>query len=139
VIDTPGVVLIDELDLHLHPKWQRHVVTDLKRVFPQIQFVATTHSPFIVQSLASDELINLDRVVESSPNEMSISEVSEWLMGVASSFSYENAEAEKQSQSILERLDNKETTGDDIQVDIDNISNPGVRAFLNLAKMAKGK
>lgn len=56
---TPGIVLIDELDLHLHPKWQRRVVEDLKRLFPAIQFVATTHSPFIVQSLKADELVDL--------------------------------------------------------------------------------
>jgi predicted ATP-binding protein involved in virulence len=60
VTDTLGVVMIDELDLHLHPNWQRHVVSDLKNAFPNIQFVATTHSPFIVQSLEADELINLD-------------------------------------------------------------------------------
>ena len=72
IIDTNGVVMIDELDLHLHPNWQRHVVSDLKTAFPNIQFVATTHSPFIVQSLAKDELINLDlkeenEGLESSP------------------------------------------------------------------------
>ncbi|MEP7126894.1 MAG: AAA family ATPase [Byssovorax sp.] len=57
---SPGVVLIDELDLHLHPKWQRHVVEDLRRTFPAIQFVATTHSPFIVQTLRPGELVPLD-------------------------------------------------------------------------------
>ncbi len=57
---SPGVVLIDELDLHLHPKWQRHVVEDLRRTFPAIQFVATTHSPFIVQTLRPGELLPLD-------------------------------------------------------------------------------
>lgn len=41
---TPGVVLIDELDLHLHPKWQRRVITDLRRTFPMLQFICTTHS-----------------------------------------------------------------------------------------------
>lgn len=56
-----GIVLIDEIDMHLHPNWQRNVVADLKRAFPNIQFVATTHSPFIVQSLQENELINLDR------------------------------------------------------------------------------
>lgn len=49
--DTPGIVLIDEIDLHLHPKWQREVVGRLLSIFPRIQFVATTHSPFIIQSL----------------------------------------------------------------------------------------
>lgn len=56
---TPGVVLIDEIDLHLHPKWQKSVVSDLKTIFPKIQFIATTHSPFIIQSLQEDELILL--------------------------------------------------------------------------------
>ena len=56
-----GVVLIDELDLHLHPKWQRRVIEDLRKVFPNIQFICTTHSPFLIQSLRhSDELIMLD-------------------------------------------------------------------------------
>ncbi|WP_413173565.1 AAA family ATPase [Anabaena azotica] len=57
---TPGIVLIDEIDLHLHPKWQRRVVEDLKRTFPKIQFFATTHSPLIIQSLREGELIDLN-------------------------------------------------------------------------------
>lgn len=57
---SPGVVLIDELDLHLHPKWQRRIVEDLRRNFPAIQFVGTTHSTFIVQSLRPGELIPLE-------------------------------------------------------------------------------
>jgi len=56
-----GVVLIDEIDLHLHPKWQRRVVGDLKKVFPGIQFIATTHSPFIIQSMDSGEVIDLNQ------------------------------------------------------------------------------
>lgn len=54
-----GIVLIDELDLHLHPKWQRTIVKKLKDTFPKIQFITTTHSPFIVQSLKNNELIDL--------------------------------------------------------------------------------
>ena len=49
--ETPGIVLVDEIDLHLHPNWQRQVVGHLLQAFPQVQFVATTHSPFIIQSL----------------------------------------------------------------------------------------
>jgi predicted ATP-binding protein involved in virulence len=55
-----GVVLIDEIDLHLHPKWQRRVVLDLKKAFPRLQFIASTHSPFILQSLLPGEVIDLD-------------------------------------------------------------------------------
>ena len=89
IIDTNGVVMIDELDLHLHPNWQRHVVSDLKNAFPNIQFVATTHSPFIVQSLAKDELINLDlegegneEGLELDPTNYGIEDVAEIEMGV---------------------------------------------------------
>ena len=61
---TPGIVLIDELDAHLHPKWQRRVIDDLKQTFPKMQFVCTSHSPFIIQSLETGELRTLD---ESGP------------------------------------------------------------------------
>jgi predicted ATP-binding protein involved in virulence len=56
-----GVVLIDELDIHLHPSWQRRVVETLRSSFPRVQFIATTHSPFIIQSMQAEEVINLDR------------------------------------------------------------------------------
>jgi predicted ATP-binding protein involved in virulence len=77
VTDTPGVVLIDELDMHLHPNWQMSVVDDLKAAFPSIQFVVTTHSPFIVQSLKKEELIILEEgvAVDSDPFRRSIEEI----------------------------------------------------------------
>ena len=43
-----AIVLIDELDLHLHPKWQRQIVHNLTKAFPRCQFIATTHSPQII-------------------------------------------------------------------------------------------
>ncbi|WP_367156140.1 AAA family ATPase [Methylomonas sp. HYX-M1] len=52
---TEGIVLIDEIDLHLHPKWQREVVGRLLNTFPKVQFVASSHSPFIIQSLYGRE------------------------------------------------------------------------------------
>jgi len=49
-IDLPGVVLIDEIDAHLHPSWQRRVGLWFRRYFPQLQFIVTTHSPLICQA-----------------------------------------------------------------------------------------
>ena len=71
---SAGIVLIDELDLHLHPKWQRTIVSKLKETFPKIQFIATTHSPFIVQSLKKDELIPLKEnlIIDTDPFRKSI-------------------------------------------------------------------
>lgn len=54
---TPGVVLIDEIDLHLHPEWQMRVVDDLQRAFPKIQFIASTHAPLVVGSLSKGKII----------------------------------------------------------------------------------
>ena len=84
ISETKGIVMIDEIDLHLHPNWQRHVVHDLKTAFPEIQFVVTTHSPFIVQSLKSEELIILDEDIEKDgdPFRKSIEEVAANEMGV---------------------------------------------------------
>jgi predicted ATP-binding protein involved in virulence len=80
---TDGLVLIDEIDLHLHPKWQRRIVEDLKTLFPRVQFVTTTHSPFIIQSLREGELINLDPKVESTEYVgRSIEDITENNMGV---------------------------------------------------------
>jgi predicted ATP-binding protein involved in virulence len=53
---TPGIVLIDELDLHLHPIWQRRVIHDLKRTFPLVQFIATTHSPQLIGEAFPSEI-----------------------------------------------------------------------------------
>lgn len=54
-----GIVLIDEVDLHLHPIWQAKLVKALKIIFPNVQFILTTHSPSILQTLEKDEIIAL--------------------------------------------------------------------------------
>lgn len=59
-LNEEAVILIDELDLHLHPKWQKTIIADLKRTFPNIQFIVSTHSPFIVQSVRANELYNIE-------------------------------------------------------------------------------
>lgn len=80
--ETPGIVLIDEIDLHLHPSWQRRVVEALHRTFPKIQFIATTHSPFIIQSLRLGDLINLDSQRLVQYYDQSVEDITENLMGV---------------------------------------------------------
>lgn len=43
--------MIDEIDLHLHPRWQARILEDLVRIFPNVQFIVTTHSPVVVASV----------------------------------------------------------------------------------------
>ena len=50
------VVLIDEIDLHLHPKWQRQIVRNLTAAFPRCQFIATTHSPQVIGEVEHDRI-----------------------------------------------------------------------------------
>ena len=56
-----GIILIDEVELHLHPEWQGRICTILKEVFPNAQFFITTHSPHVVQTAIKGEVIALER------------------------------------------------------------------------------
>lgn len=51
VSGTPGIVLIDEIDMHLHPGWQQHVLLLLQKAFPLVQFIVTTHSPQVLSTV----------------------------------------------------------------------------------------
>ncbi|PTA71082.1 MULTISPECIES: AAA family ATPase [unclassified Stenotrophomonas] len=52
-LEAEAIVLIDEVDLHLHPSWQQVIISDLLRVFPNAQFIVTTHSPQVMSSVES--------------------------------------------------------------------------------------
>ena len=58
--EIEGLVLVDELDLHLHPRWQVDLIPKLKRVFPMVQFIVTTHSPMLLPGLEADEIVRLE-------------------------------------------------------------------------------
>lgn len=53
---TPGLVLIDEVDMHLHPGWQQLVVGALREAFPEVQFVLTTHSHLVISTVAAESI-----------------------------------------------------------------------------------
>jgi len=53
---TRGIVLIDEVDMHLHPRWQQLVVGQLRAAFPNVQFVVTTHSPHVLTSIRKEHI-----------------------------------------------------------------------------------
>lgn len=55
-----GVVLIDEVDLHLHPQWQREIVENLRTIFPNCQFFLSSHSPHVLSDVHAQQLIPLD-------------------------------------------------------------------------------
>lgn len=83
---SPGLVLVDEIDANIHPSWQKSLIPDIVRYFANIQFVFTTHSPFIVQSVTQGKIINLDdpTTCESPANgwDKSAEEISIDIMGL---------------------------------------------------------
>lgn len=57
--ETTGIVLIDEIDLHLHPQWQQRIIGDLRTIFPKVQFIVSTHAPLVINSVKKDNLLIL--------------------------------------------------------------------------------
>ncbi len=63
-----GLVLIDEIDLHLHPRWQMRVIDDVRRIFPRLSFVVTTHNPLTLQGARPGEVFIMSRGDEGRIN-----------------------------------------------------------------------
>ena len=58
--ETPGIVLIDEVDMHLHPEWQKRIMADLHYIFPKVQFIVTTHSPSVLANVTREHILLLE-------------------------------------------------------------------------------
>jgi predicted ATP-binding protein involved in virulence len=94
-----GIVLIDEIDLHLHPQWQRNVVRSLTQTFPNCQFIMTTHSPQVLSGVRRENVFILEnsQLVENTPHTYG-----------------------KDSNSILYELMNVKERPDEVQQQIDS-------------------
>lgn len=149
-LSSPGIVMIDELDLHLHPKWQRRIIDDLKRSFPELQFICSSHSPFLIQSLKPGELIILqDGGADLAPMgeyaNQSIEAIVEEIQGVK--MPQRNHRAEIVSQAVEEYVKEIKSPGATKkavrQAEIKYrkktepyAPNPGLNALLKLEAMA---
>ncbi|SEH06529.1 AAA family ATPase [Candidatus Venteria ishoeyi] len=67
---SPGVVLIDEVDMHLHPQWQQTVIAALRQAFPEIQFIVTTHSPQVLSTVPSESIRIIQHELNSDTNQI---------------------------------------------------------------------
>ncbi len=86
--DIQAIVLIDEIDLHLHPSLQRALVPRLRKALPKVQWVVTTHSPLVLANFDAIEIIALDRECDGNIRELdrqilgfTSDQIYEWLMG----------------------------------------------------------
>lgn len=69
---TPGLILIDEVDLHLHPAWQQEVLLNLMKAFPMMQFVVTTHSPQVLTTVRPEAIRRIEWDKDSVPHKATI-------------------------------------------------------------------
>jgi predicted ATP-binding protein involved in virulence len=104
--ETSGIILIDEVDMHLHPKWQQTVLTDLIKAFPNMQFIVTTHSPQVLSTAKREQIRILDDNRVITPSSHSFGEDSSVLlaeiMGISPLPPLEIVEKRKEYQRVVE-------------------------------------
>jgi predicted ATP-binding protein involved in virulence len=103
----PAVVLVDEIDLHLHPKWQRNIFDYLNKLFPNTQFIVTAHSPLVVQSAPKDaNIVLLRREGDHVVIDQQIESVNAWRLDqilTSELFGIESARGPEISKLLEER------------------------------------
>jgi predicted ATP-binding protein involved in virulence len=143
---TSGIILIDELDLHLHPNWQKKIVQILKTTFPKMQFITTSHSPFIIQSLENEELIDLQtKNLDTDYFRKSIEEISSEEMGVVSNRSKRFQQMMKTATEYYDLLqkDNKSIKIESLKIKLDALElkfneDPAYVSLLTMERKMKG-
>jgi len=103
-LEGDGIILIDEIDLHLHPAWQRMIVSKLTEVFPNCQFIVTTHSPQIIGEVSHEHI----RILEKDEKGQLIIKTPHQSLGLTSG-------------EILEELMNTSKRDEDISKKLDTI------------------
>ncbi len=102
---TPGLVLIDEIDLHLHPKWQRQIIKALKDIFPKIQFFATTHSPQVIGEAQPHEIVLLTKDGKQKRPMGSFGMDSNWILECVMEAQGRNPEVAKRVSALFDLID----------------------------------
>ncbi|MCK4024640.1 AAA family ATPase [Streptococcus iners] len=107
VLETPGLVLIDEIDMHLHPSWQSKILNTLLDTFPNVQFITTTHSPIVISNLKTEYLRLLNNgIIETVENSYGkdIRDILQFIMGTE----YRPSEVRSLITEIHDKLDSND-------------------------------
>lgn len=114
---TEGMVLIDELDLHLHPRWQRRVIQDLRRTFPALQFICTTHSPQLIGQAKAEEIILLSANGSASQPSQSFGMDSNWVLRHIMGSDDRDPEVSQEIDALFELIESNQLAQAQIKVD----------------------
>ncbi|WP_163409628.1 AAA family ATPase [Flavobacterium ajazii] len=115
-LEGNGVIMIDEVDLHLHPKWQQLMIPQLENIFPNCQFIVSTHSPQVLNNIQPESILLLD----NTNNELS--------------YSLARVSYGKQSDEILEKLLGVDSRPSDVKNKIKKLYK-----FIELGEIIKAK
>lgn len=150
VAEARGVILIDEIDLHLHPRWQRTLIPSLLSAFPRLQFIATTHSPFVIQSLNEGVMLDLDNMeVDDRVHNLPLSDIVENIQKVETadrSMTY--MRKMRAADSYLEKVERMAVTSDSeerkaLEAGLNDMErcfqDPGLEALMKIERMARMK
>ena len=129
IAESEQVILIDELDLHLHPSWQLQVVSNLKNKFPNCQFFISSHSSLVLSSLGEeDELIALRDGVQLALSDIPYGDNSDYILkrffGLRS---VRNPQVQEEIDSISAELVKEHPNFDEIERKLDDLKNKGVQ------------
>jgi predicted ATP-binding protein involved in virulence len=112
IVEGEALVLIDEIELHLHPSWQRQVMRQLKSTFPRCQFVVTTHSPQVIGQIRPDGLRLLQRDSSGSvslvPTPQSFGMDSSWVLQNIMGVPARDYETEQRLSKVYDAIDGDE-------------------------------
>lgn len=108
VKDGVGVVLLDEIDLHLHPQWQRRIATDLPAAFPNVQFIATSHSPQVIGETPAGRAILLHEGGRTEVLDESLGRDSGWILRHVMGTPERNARLQAGLDDIDRLMENEE-------------------------------
>lgn len=103
-----AVVLIDEIDLHLHPRWQRTIVKKLTDTFPNCQFIATTHSPLVIGEVESEKIILLEAGQPPFRPDQALGMDADWILKYLMGTTTRNIPTENELKRIAKLIDQEE-------------------------------
>ena len=131
-LQASAVVLIDELDLHLHPQWQRSIVSKLTTTFPNCQFIATTHSPLIIGEVAPESVILIAENGEIIHPNQSLGMDTDWILKYIMGATTRHTETTLELQRIADLI---ETEDYDEATDAIDILRETIGEFPELVKL----
>ena len=128
-----AIVLIDELDLHLHPSWQRDIVAKLTKTFPNCQFIATTHSPQIVGEVLPESIYLLESDIPPYRPEQSLGMDTNWILQVLMGTKSRNELVQNKLDEISDLIEKQKYKK--AQLEIDRLRKAGLSGDAELLKL----